>query len=349
MDKAVNQAVTSLIPEFNNPLPPELLELAVSLLAQSRNKASSLKPEEEIARTYVCAHLACERLKPKLGLPKIQPRPPCPPKVYQKLHRYLDSTLVTGARRTARASKPAEPATPSRTPTVTPRKTGATPSRTPASARAKRKREAVIREEIPGWVMPAIRGLCKRFAAPIASPHVFAGVSSILTLPPPNMQEIDDTQFERLRSLSTEALIISVYILVRTRLLGVETDPKGYSAQRDDAVAAITELRRDEESSVAVDSTSVDAWMMEINKGGWTEMDWLENVVEGAGLALNGPPRGADGDDSDSGGMGEEEDSILAGHRYDEIVVEKPFLQPGLGTMVGFRFPQTRMTLIDHK
>lgn len=61
MDRAVAQALTSLIPEWNDALPQELLDLAASLLAQSRNKASSLKAEEEIARTYACAHLACER------------------------------------------------------------------------------------------------------------------------------------------------------------------------------------------------------------------------------------------------------------------------------------------------
>ena len=61
MDKAVAQALESLIPELNSPLPQELLELAISLLAQSRNKASNLKAEEEIARSYACAHLACER------------------------------------------------------------------------------------------------------------------------------------------------------------------------------------------------------------------------------------------------------------------------------------------------
>ncbi|KAL8974118.1 MAG: hypothetical protein Q9197_001631 [Variospora fuerteventurae] len=357
MDKAIYQAISSLIPEYNNPLPPELLELAVSLLAQSRNKASSLKPEEEIARTYVCAHLACERLrlfmlihrlKPKLGLPKIQPRPPCPPKVYQKLHRYLQSALVTGARRTARKPKPTEPATPSRTP-VTPRKTGLTQSRTPASARAKRKRETVIRDEVPDWVMPAIRGLCKRFGAPIASPHVYAGVSSILTLAPPVAQDINDLQFEKLRSLSIEALIISVYILVRIRLVGVGTDPNDYSVQRDDAVAAMTELRKDEKPSVVVDSSNVDAWMRQINKGCWTEMDWFENIGEGTGLGLEALPRGTDGDDSDSGDVDEEEDPILARHRYDELASEKPFLQPGLGTMVGLRFPQIQMAPIDHK
>ena len=55
------QALISLIPTLTGPLPPELLELAVSLLAQSRSQASSLKADEEIARSYACANLACER------------------------------------------------------------------------------------------------------------------------------------------------------------------------------------------------------------------------------------------------------------------------------------------------
>lgn len=61
MDKSVAQALNGLIPTLTGPLPPELLELAVSLLAQSRSNASSLKADEEIARSYTCANLACER------------------------------------------------------------------------------------------------------------------------------------------------------------------------------------------------------------------------------------------------------------------------------------------------
>ena len=61
MDRSMAQALTGLIPTLTGPLPPELLELAVSLLAQSRSKANSLKADEEIARSYACANLACER------------------------------------------------------------------------------------------------------------------------------------------------------------------------------------------------------------------------------------------------------------------------------------------------
>ena len=65
MDRGVAQALSNLIPTLNGPLPNELVALATSLLAQSRNKASSLKAEEEIARTYACANIACERLAAK--------------------------------------------------------------------------------------------------------------------------------------------------------------------------------------------------------------------------------------------------------------------------------------------
>lgn len=61
MDQAVVQALDGLIPSLSSPLPSELVELATSLLAQSRNKASSLKADEEIARSYACANIACER------------------------------------------------------------------------------------------------------------------------------------------------------------------------------------------------------------------------------------------------------------------------------------------------
>ena len=61
MERSMAQTLTGLVPTLTGPLPPELLELAVSLLAQSRSKASSLKADEEIARAYACANVACER------------------------------------------------------------------------------------------------------------------------------------------------------------------------------------------------------------------------------------------------------------------------------------------------
>ncbi|KAL8817230.1 MAG: hypothetical protein Q9223_003897 [Gallowayella weberi] len=336
MDKAITQALISLIPEWNHALPPELLELAASLLAQSRNKASSLKAEEEIARTYACAHIACERLKRGVGLPKIQPRPPCPPKVYQKLYRHLNSALAEGTRMNTRVSKSHEAVTPTKALPVTPRKPVRTSPRIQYSGRQERKRETTILEEVPSWGMKAIRGLCKRLGAPAAPPHVFAGVSSILTMPRPFEQSVEVEEMEVLRSMSVEALIITVYVVVRTRLSGVHTDPKAYSAQKDQAWTVMSELRGHKDSPDALKSTDVDKWMREIGSGRWTELDWFANVKEGAGLGIDDPQVEHVHDSDDSNVDGDE--TLVHGKRNaGGLVAEKPYLQPGLGTMMQAR------------
>ena len=61
MNRSIEQALLSLLPTNNAELPRPLLDLAGSLLAQSRLRASTLKAEEDIARTYACAHIACDR------------------------------------------------------------------------------------------------------------------------------------------------------------------------------------------------------------------------------------------------------------------------------------------------
>lgn len=61
MNRSLEPALTSLIPTYNGALPPELLQLARSILSQSQSKVAALKPEEEAARSYICAHLACDR------------------------------------------------------------------------------------------------------------------------------------------------------------------------------------------------------------------------------------------------------------------------------------------------
>lgn len=60
-NRPVEQALATLLPTHANDLPQELLSLSLSLVAQSRSFSTSLKPEEEIARPYACAELACRR------------------------------------------------------------------------------------------------------------------------------------------------------------------------------------------------------------------------------------------------------------------------------------------------
>ncbi|KAK3344845.1 origin recognition complex, subunit 6 [Neurospora tetraspora] len=93
MNRSIEQALLSLLPTHSTTLPQPLTDLASSLLAQSRHRASTLKAEEEIARTYACAHLACDRLKITLNLPPIDPRPPIPPRIYKRLYSHLSNIL----------------------------------------------------------------------------------------------------------------------------------------------------------------------------------------------------------------------------------------------------------------
>jgi origin recognition complex subunit 6 len=60
-NRPVEQALATLLPTHASEIPPELLSLAQSLVAQSRSYATSLKPEEEIARPFACAEIACRR------------------------------------------------------------------------------------------------------------------------------------------------------------------------------------------------------------------------------------------------------------------------------------------------
>lgn len=64
MSRQIEQALFSLMPTYGTDLPPSLADMAGSLLAQSRHRASTLKPDEEVARLYACAHLACDRCLP---------------------------------------------------------------------------------------------------------------------------------------------------------------------------------------------------------------------------------------------------------------------------------------------
>ncbi|KAK3635517.1 hypothetical protein LTR56_014684 [Elasticomyces elasticus] len=174
--KQVTSSLSSLLPTLS-PLPETLVHLATSLVAQSRARASTLKPEEEIARTYACCHIACERLGKKLGLEVGKPAPPCQPRVYTKSKTYLSSVLRTpttprSAARTvvqagsgrgdadgnASAAKAAEPSSAGRSLRGTPSKRPAPVVESSPSKRVKRSAAVTaVQETAPSEVAaPAI-------------------------------------------------------------------------------------------------------------------------------------------------------------------------------------------------
>jgi hypothetical protein len=60
-NRPVDQALATLLPTHAQDIPRELRSLALSFVAQSRSFSSSLKPDEEVARPFACAELACKR------------------------------------------------------------------------------------------------------------------------------------------------------------------------------------------------------------------------------------------------------------------------------------------------
>lgn len=227
MSRQVEQALLSLLPTQNSILPPPLVELAGSLLAQSRLRASTLKAEEDVARLYACCHLACDRwvhpchpgsapgppaeplrrLKITLNLPPIEPRPPIPPRIYKRLYTHLDkilpATSLSGRGRangigTPRSKAPASPASrpvPSR---GTPGKELSlaafrTPGKAGTSTTLSSQNTARnLDPSFPPWLRPTVRHLCstlRESGSPDLAPTVIFGLESIIA---PRRRRTDD-------------------------------------------------------------------------------------------------------------------------------------------------------------
>ncbi|KAI9840830.1 MAG: hypothetical protein M1838_003889 [Thelocarpon superellum] len=282
MNRSIEQALAGLAPAINGPVPAELVELATSLLAQSRSKASNLRENEEIARTYACANIACERMKQSLNLPDIQPRPPCPPKIYQGLYKHLDSVL--GGKRPRGRPRKSVPATPSPAPVQTGPSAERLAKRRPGGARPKTLPPTTSSDLVPPWIMPTIRHMCTSLGAPAAPPHVLAGVTSILTLPVPFLANNLKTSIAQ-QTDKLPALLIAVYSYVSAKLRDEQATAREFTRLRQEAMQILRDYDRSSEYE-AITAADVDAWMREIYDRGWTRLDWFENIDEGSGLAL---------------------------------------------------------------
>ncbi|OBT39781.1 hypothetical protein VE00_10229 [Pseudogymnoascus sp. WSF 3629] len=359
MNRSIEQSLTSLLPRLTIDLPSDLINLASSLVAQSRSVASNLKQDEEIGRAYVCAHIACERLKSTLNLPPIEPRPPVPPRVYTKLYTYLSSALAARPQRTPKKVQRLEDAQPPSSNTKTPARrksnpTSTTPAGLPLPSRptpSKERSLAAFRpqnksrkselshggrgREIAAWIRPVVRGLCAKMEARGAIAHVLAGVGSVLTLPTPKPEKGEAKEKEKV-----PALVAAVYVLVHTRLTGKEVNGKEYVALRRSILAGLKALRVDEEVVGKVEKEEpgekgwegwtdivgkdVDAWLMQLSSKGWVGLDWFENIESGSGIegpeTRDEPMDDAEDEDADEGDDGEEESIMGLGTMMQERV-----------------------------
>ena len=75
-----------------------------------------------------------------------------------------------------------------------------------------------------------------------------------------------------------------MYLLVRARLLGVETPASEYCRQKDLAVANVRTAEALQVEEDNIHDADIDQWMREIRNQGWAELDWFKNIGQGTGL-----------------------------------------------------------------
>ncbi|KAI0393242.1 origin recognition complex, subunit 6 [Xylariaceae sp. FL0594] len=331
MSRTLEPTLYSLLPSYSTTLPQPLLELASSLLAQSRQSAAALKPDEEIARSYACAHIACERLKISLNLPPIQVRPPIPPRSYKRLYAHLDNVLTsTTVTKSARIRTPTSKAKelslfgsaqriPSRaTPTKesslaryrspatrgdeTPTKSASKPPVIPAKRKA-----GGIASTLPAWIRPTIQLLCKELGQETVGRTVLAGVQTIAA--PHGVRTKDDWVNDHLTHL-----VAAVYCLVAGQLYvltqGRELDNRQYVKIRKSVLGVLehtqekVEVRGMDEDELwigwsDITSKDIDGAMAEIIRRGWQKEEWF--VGFGQAIDRSKPAPGGDDDDDDDG------------------------------------------------
>ncbi|KIW13696.1 hypothetical protein PV08_08887 [Exophiala spinifera] len=359
---AITQSLATLLPTYASKLPPQLTHLAESLLAQSHQRASHLKPEEEIARAYACSEIACKRLRAQCRLPAPKSSSaPCKPTVYKKLLTFLERVLDEdsaqtpkstpgGRKRTANGQvkdSPAlssEPSTPSKT------------RRNPNSGfigkiKARPNKPGSSNKEAPSWLMPSIRKLCRLFSTPLLAPHVYTGTCVILRRtgmwPRPEdtdtAPEDEDGEFKQ----DATGLMVALYLMTLTRMKTGKMTTSVYKSTCSRAVAEI---------EYAAGTEGVEAWIRRINREGYCgQQDWWVSVPEGV-FSFDPTKSAADRDDDqgdtvEAEAQAEDEEDVLvsrssrlrprpgpgksaAAAEDDEEEDPKGVLLPGLHTMM---------------
>ncbi|KAF1837244.1 hypothetical protein BDW02DRAFT_566297 [Decorospora gaudefroyi] len=275
----IEQALTGLLPTLNGPLPPDLVELGLSLLTRSRSVATSMKPDEEIARPYACAQLACERSKKRLDLPTIASRPPCPPRIYKKLYNYLSSALPEARTTTRDPRIPRKPAASS-----APASTRHTPlsARKTTTPRSTKRGNEKMGEAVPEWVMGPIRSLAKAFECPNTIPHTYTGVESVYPLlarmsaETPSKRRGTSAPASDMTDTCILSLVVVIFLLVFSRLADVDVTPEQYNEWLSKAVNTILAPQPSITSAQLL--SAVEHAMGRAREEGWLSMQWIDSV-----------------------------------------------------------------------
>ncbi|KAK4451825.1 origin recognition complex, subunit 6 [Podospora aff. communis PSN243] len=346
MNRPTEQALLSLLPTHNSALPKPLIDLASSLLAQSRHRATILKAEEEIARPYACAHIACDRLKITLNLPPITPQPPIPPRIYKRLYTHLDKILTasTPSRSTPTTSRIRTPSTKLRTDTTTgagasplAHKSRGTPSKekslaqfrslgpgTPSKSRSTTTKPAPPADPFPPWVRPVIRHLCSTLGPSRIGPVVMSGLESIVA---PHGQRTEDVW----TNANLTSLLGAVYMCVWRGVVFYhkEIDANMYGKGQARLLQELRRARKEVEVKAregedewegwqSVKAKDLDTAMLRMNRHGWLEMDWVAGIKDLGSLEGVGEE-----EEDEEEGKGEEGAGLGQVRRSDTMMQER--------------------------
>ncbi|KAK0626977.1 origin recognition complex, subunit 6 [Immersiella caudata] len=353
MNRPTEQALLSLLPTHNSALPQPLIDLASSLLAQSRHRATILKAEEEIARPYACAHIACDRLKINLNLPPITPQPPIPPRIYKRLYTHLDKILTasTPGRSTPTTSRVTHtPGTKLRNeangPGASPlaHKSRGTPSKekslaqfrgagtsgTPSKSRSTTKPPPI--DPFPPWVRPVLRHLCSTLGPSRIGPVVMSGLESIVA---PKGQRTDDVWI--ISNLT--ALLGAIYMCVWRGVVFYQKEIDANMYGKGQA-GLLQELRRARKEVEVKSNEGQDEWegwhsvkvkeldtaMLRMNRHGWLEMDWVAGIEDLGRIEGDGEEEEdeVDGKGEEGAGLGQiRRSDTMMQERYDYLSERK--------------------------
>ncbi|KAL9074291.1 MAG: hypothetical protein Q9157_004456 [Trypethelium eluteriae] len=155
--------------------------------------------------------------------------------------------------------------------------------------------------------MPAIRHLCKTLDAPAATPHVYAGLCSVLSTKDMESMTLWDPAQSILRfnepprssrSATTHnqagvsayskddiiaAIIVVLYLYTMTRLSASDISQGDYVSQKAKAIAAIQETRPLDEIDADGFSVLIERLIREAQSG-WLDLEWFTNIPEGQGV-----------------------------------------------------------------
>ena len=329
----IEQSLSLLLPTLSDPIPPELVALSNSLLAQSRNKASNLKSEEEIARPYACCEIACKRLGTKLALPALRGRPPCAPKVYKKLLTFLEQALpaklpTKAAQATSRdgssaRSTPRRAAPPS-TPRTTPKKRSTAFAGNVLQSRVSNHEQND--DGAPSWAMPLIRRLCRTFLTPLLAPHVYTGLCVVMGLAKLGPGREDEGHSSRSDAIH---LTLAIFLMVLARMQRGKVSRESYLTDCE----CVCAVAREESLNVGLSKEQVDDWIKKISSEGWTTgQEWWSSVPEDAFDRTGKQPTQGLEDDHAAELISRKKRRIHPGLVADQD--PEGALLPGLGTMM---------------